>query len=182
MEQIKILFFALTSFFTIENGRIVADKTTVTVYPKAHKIEIIQENLFSIIKQKSDTTLVLKQWNELQSWKENNISWAKELDNFTTKKLVIKKVIKPHLTLIYSNEKDLEAMGIWYHKEKASFSMNQIPQNNIKTKDGKLVGNYWVFNSDNKFTFTIEPFLQIPEEYKKLKIPIGKIISNKTKH
>lgn len=37
MEPIKIFFFALASFFGVENQRILADKTFVTVYPKKIK-------------------------------------------------------------------------------------------------------------------------------------------------
>jgi len=184
MEQIKIIFFLLTSFFGMEDGRIAADKTTITIYPKNQKIEIIQENLFTVIQSEKDTTLVLEQWDKLLSWKEKKISWAKELDSFPVKNLTlrpIKKTIQPHLILTYSNEKDLRMMGIWYNPEKNQFSINHDPQENIKTKNGKLVGNYWVFNGDSTFSFTIEPFLQMPEKLKKLKTPIREILmKNKT--
>lgn len=181
MEEIKIIFFALTSFFGIEDERIAADKTTVTIYPKTQEIEIIQENLFTFIQSEKDTELILEQWDKLQYWKEKKISWAKELDSFPIKNLTfnpIKKIIQPHLVLTYSKEKDLRMMGIWYNAEKNQFSINHIPQQNIKTENGKLVDNYWVFNGDSKFSFTIEPFLQMPEEYKKLKTPIKKILTD----
>lgn len=181
MDQINIILYILTSFFGIENGRIAADKTTVTIDPKNQKIEIIQENLFTFIRSEKDTTLILKQWNKLQYWKERKTSWAKELDNFSTKNfdlIPFKKTIQPHLILNYSKEKDLQAIGIWYHAEKKQFSINHIPQQNIKTKSGKLVENYWIFNDNSKFSFTIEPFLQMPEKYKKLKIPIEEILMN----
>jgi len=186
MEQIKIIFFALASFFGIEDGRIAADKTTIIIYPKNQKIEIIQENLFTVIQSEKDTTLVLEQWDKLLSWKERKNSWAKELDSFPVKSFTltpIKKTIQPHLMLTYSNEKDLQMMGIWYNAEKNQFSINHIPQQNIKTKNGKLLDNYWVFNGDSTFSFTIEPFLQMPQKYKKLKTPIWEILmKNKTEN
>lgn len=184
MEQIKIIFFVLTSFFGIEDGRIVADKTTVTIDPKTQEIEIVQENLFTVIQSEKDTILTLEQWEKLRYWKERKTFWAKELDSFTNKSLTftpIKKTIQPHLLLTYSKEKDLRMMGIWYNTEKNQFSINHIPEQNIKSKNGKLVGNYWVFDGDSKFSFTIEPFLQMPEKHKELKTSIKEILmDNKT--
>lgn len=179
MEQIKIIFFALASFFGMEDGRIVADKTTITVHPQKQEIQIIQENLFTVIQSENDTTLLLEEWDKLFHWKERKISWARELDSFPIKNFTLiptKETIRPHLIFTYSNKEDLRMMGIWYNAEKNQFSINHIPQENIKTKNGKLVDNYWIFNGDSTFSFTIEPFLQMPEKYKKLKTPIKKIV------
>lgn len=180
MEQIKILFFVLGSFFGIEDGRIAADKTTVTIDPKNQEIEIIQENLFAIIQSEKDTALGLEQWDKLFNWKERKTLWSKELDSFPVKNFTLipkKKTIQPQLTLSYSNEKDLRALGIWYNAEKNQFSINHIPQENIKTENGKLEGNYWVFNGDSTFSFTIEPFLQMPESYQKFKRPLKELLN-----
>ena len=180
MEQIKILFFVLGSFFGIEEGRIAAEKTTVTVYPESQEIEIIQENLFTIIQSEKDSTIVVEQWKAIINSKEENSSWAKELDNFTVKKLTFStsnKTIQPHVMLHYSTEKDLRAIGIWYDAAKNQFSINHNPRDNIKTKGGKLEGNYWVFNGDTSFGFTIEPFIEMPENIQKIKKPISEIIS-----
>lgn len=179
MEQIQIIFFALTSFFGIEDGRIAADKTTVTIYPKTQKIEIIQENLFTVIQSEKDTILILDQWNKLRSWKERKTSWAKDLDSLLVKNLTfttVNKTTQSHLVLTYLKEKDLQKMGIWYNAEKNQFSINHIPQHNIKTNSGRLEDNYWIFDGYSKFSFTVEPFLQMPEKYKKLKIPINKVL------
>ena len=45
METIKIFFFAIASFFGIEEQLFFSEKTTVTVYPNEHKIEIIQKDI-----------------------------------------------------------------------------------------------------------------------------------------
>lgn len=185
MEQIKILFFALASFFGIEDGRIASEKTTITIYPQNKKIEIIQEGLFTVIQTKKDSTLVLEQWNKILDVKRKNTAWSKELNNFPVKSFNLKtinNVIQPHLTLNYIKEKDLEALGIWYSEEKNEFSINNIPRDNIKTDDGKLKGNYWVFNAKNTITFTIEPFLQMPEDYKKLRRPLKELLQTENKH
>ena len=178
MEQIKIVFFALASFFGIEDGKIAADKTTVTIYPEIKKVVIFQENIFTVIQSENDSTLTLEQWNKIKNREERHIFWAKELDSFPIKKLVlkhIKKNIQPQITLSYSNQKDLSVLGIWYNTEKNQFSINQIPQYNIKTNDGVLAGNYWIFDGNSNFSFTLEPFLLMPEKYKKHKISITKL-------
>lgn len=180
MEHIKIIFFFLSSFFGIEEGRIAADKTTVTIHPKSQEIEIIQENLFSIIQSEKDTIIVLEQWRKLVDTKEGTYSWAKDLDNFPVKKLILKatkETIQPHVNLKYLIAKDLSVMGIWYNEEKNQFSINHVPQENLKTKEGKLVDNYWVFNGDDTFSFTLEPFLQMLESYQKFKKPLNEIIN-----
>ncbi|WP_417196561.1 hypothetical protein [Bizionia sp.] len=181
MEQIKILFFVLSSFFGINDSQIAAEKTTVIISPKSQEIEIIQENLFTVIQSEKDTTSVLEQWKKLVNAEaDNTYAWAKDLENFPIKNLTlksIKKNIQPHLKLNYSTEKDLRVMGIWYNKEKNQFFINHIPQQNLKTTDGKLVENYWIFDGANTFSFTIEPFLQMPENYKKFKKPLNEIVN-----
>jgi len=43
MEELKIMFFVLDSFFGMKDGRIAAEKTTMTVNPLHRKVTIIQE-------------------------------------------------------------------------------------------------------------------------------------------
>lgn len=180
MEFIKIIFFAVLSFFHNEEGLILADKATVTIHPKTRQIEIIQDGLFTIIETDEDKILVLKQWEKLLLWEENKLVWTRELDSFPIKNFYIspsKDKIQTHFILKYSVEKDLSAMGIWYDAEKNQFSINQIPQYNIKTESGKLEGNYWYFQGDDSFSFTIQSFLDMPEKYRNLKLPIEKLLT-----
>ena len=94
MEQIKIIFYALASFFAIENGRFAAEKTTVTIDPKQQQIEIIQEGLFTVIQSEKDSILALEQWNKIQVDKEKNIPWAKALDSFSIKNFTFTPIKK----------------------------------------------------------------------------------------
>ncbi len=180
MEQIKIIFFVLASFFNTEDGRIVADKTTVTVHPENKELVIVQENLFAIIRTEEDTPSVLKEWDQLSQWKENKLSWAAELDSFATKNFTVIKssdAIQPQLTLAYTNEKQLRELGIWYDAEKNQFSINHNPNYNIKTETGTLDGNYWVFNGESPFSFSVAPFLDIPEQYLQFKKPLLELVN-----
>ena len=179
MEQIKIILFALASFFGIENGRIAAEKADITIYPENKKIEVVQEKLFSILQSKTDSTLVVEQWNKILDLKRDEEAWSEELNEFPLKNFELftnNNTIQPHLILHYTEEINLKALGIWYNKEKNEFSINNIPQHNLKTDDGKLVGNYWVFKAKDTIAFSIEPFLQLPKAYEKLKTPLEKLV------
>lgn len=181
MEQIKIIFFLIGSFFGIENSRIASDKTTVTIYPEKQKIKIVQENLFTIIQTEKDTALILAQWEQLANWNENKLPWAKELENFTNKNVIIENnegAIAPRISFNYTDENDLSALAIWYNKEKNQYSINNIPREHTTSKNGKLEGNYWIFEGNSKFSFTIEAFIDLPNEFKKSKLAITEIFED----
>lgn len=180
MEQIKILFFLLTSFFAFDKGHIAADKTTVTVHPDKQEIVIVQEGLFSVVQSEKDSTMVLEQWENITHWKENNTPWAKELDSFSVKSFDLtdaQNTLRPKIILKYSNGENLQALGIWYDPEKDQYSINHIPEQNLKTKVGELNGNYWIFEGGSTFSFTLEPFLQMPERYQKSKVPLNELLA-----
>ncbi|AWG21520.1 hypothetical protein FFWV33_08245 [Flavobacterium faecale] len=182
MEEIKILFFALTSFFGIEDARFAADKVTITIHPEKQEIEIIQENLFAVIQSEKDSIMVVEQWNKIRNRNESQTIWANELDSFHSKsfKLIdVENTIQPHILLKYSSNEDLSVMGIWYNAENNQYAINNIPQQNIKTNSGKLNGNYWYFDAASTFSFTEEPFSDMPENYRKLKIPLKELLKKK---
>lgn len=180
MEQLTILFFALTSFLGIENNIIAADKTTVTIHPQNQQIEIVQEDLFAIIRSEADLTLARELWAGVSTMTKSDATWAQALDGFTTKTLSLASLdsqIQPQLTLTYGDEQALRAMGVWYDAKKKQFSVNHVPHDNLQTEDGKLVGNYWVFDGDKTFSFTLEPFKQMPEKYQQLKQPLSQVLA-----
>lgn len=186
MNEIKILFFALGTFFGIDDAQITADKTTVLIYPKEQEIEIIQEDLFALIQSESDERLVLEQWDKIYNWKEKHTAWAKELDNFTFKDFKLTPVkmtaqtylvlIRPQLKFEYTKEKDLESMGIWFNADKNKFYLNNIPEHNIQCDYGKLEGIYWVFNANDRISFTIEPYFKKTDKFKNSRIPLKKVL------
>ena len=96
MEQIKIILFALASFFGIENGRIAAEKADITIYPENKKIEVVQEKLFSILQSKTDSTLVVEQWNKILDLKRDEEAWSEELNEFPIKNFECKLPLKPN--------------------------------------------------------------------------------------
>ncbi|WP_397299830.1 MULTISPECIES: hypothetical protein [Nonlabens] len=184
MEQINIIFFAILSFFNVENGRIAATKTTVTVDTSRKTVLIEQENLFSIIKNESEDNVVVDQWNHFITMMDNDIIWSEDLKSFTDKKVIVDTVeegILPKITLSYSHTDDLRDLGIWFNELKNDYSINNVPVQNLKTSDGVLHGNYWVFEGDQVFSFTLEPFLDLPEGYQSFVKPLEEILSEAKK-
>lgn len=163
MEQIKVVFFAILSFFNVENGRIAATKTTVTVDTTSQTLQIQQENLFSITKNESETKVVVDQWNHFITMMDKDSAWSEDLKSFTDKKVQIDTIeegILPKITLSYSNTNDLRVLGIWFNELRNDYSINNVTAQNLKTSDGVLDGNYWVFKGDQVFSFTLEPFFR----------------------
>ncbi|PLT20871.1 hypothetical protein CXF62_12650 [Psychrobacter sp. MES7-P7E] len=69
-------------------------------------------------------------------------------------------------------------MGIWYNADKNHFSINHVPRDNLQTTDGKLIGNYWVFNVDQPFSFTLEPIHTLPQPCQKSKRTLSKLLTD----
>lgn len=163
MEQIKIAFFVLGSFFGIENSRIVSEKVTVTIKPMAKTIIVVQEDLFSIIKSENDSLAISK---ELEKIYEDN--WLPELKDYPSKSIEFytdeNNLLNAKITLHYKSFRDLKKYAIDVNQQ-AGYSMINIPEWNLKTDDGQLNGNYWDFNASKPFTFTQETFKNMPEEF-----------------
>lgn len=169
METIKIFFFALASFFGAENQRILADKTTVTVYPQKNQIEIVQENIFAFASTANDLQLAKEEWSDLYHYTQNGKKWSQELAHFSEKNIEFstnKKGRVAKITLTYTHPNDMAAMGIWYNEDTDQFAMNYIPEHRPKTKDGKKDDIFWNFDGKKDFSFTIEPFRAISKNKK----------------
>ena len=83
MEPIKIFFFAMASFFGIENQRILSGKTQVKVYPKEYRIEVVQQKIFALTPTENDRQLAKKEWEEIYNLKSHNRQWSEELNYFS---------------------------------------------------------------------------------------------------
>lgn len=169
MESVKIFFFALASFFGIESQRILADKTTVTVYPQRKQIQILQENIFAYTPNEKDLPLAKQEWRNVYHYQQNQQKWSADLDCFSDKKIEFstsKKGAAAKITLTYTHPNDMAAMGIWYNEDTDQFAMNYIPEDNLKTKDGKKNGVFWNFDGNKDFSFTLKPFKGISKNKK----------------
>lgn len=170
MVKIEVLFFILSSFFGVKEGQIAANNTHVFINPAEKVVTIKQYDLFTVFLPKQDTVVTITEIKKVLLNKEQN--WNKALDNFEQKNCIFKKEnnqINAIVTLHYKNEKDLEAMGIWYNQELGEFSMLAIPKENLTSKNGRYKDKLIVFQNDSTFSFEMNPFKEMREEHKKLK-------------
>ena len=182
MEEIKILFFIVGTFFGVDQSLVISETTTVTINPEEKTIVILQENLISLIQNESDSLKVLA---ELKLISQPEHQWSSEFKDFSNKAKCFyisdnEKTLNSKISLTYKNVTDLKVFGI--NKNKAGkFSMTNFPKSHIKSTDGKLGERYWNFEANKPFSFTENPLTDMPEEYRKFKkslLPFWKTIKH----
>ncbi len=167
MHPISILFFALASMIGKEDSSIVSRKVRVTINPTEKNFEIIQEDLFSIVKFPEDSIMVV---NELQYIMEfDNNTEHQDTNALVVQELTLSRIdqqLNATLKGRYLGTEILADAGISYDSTKAGeFFMMNIPEWNIHSTDAILKEDYWVWSADKPVTIVIEPFTNIPEEY-----------------
>ena len=166
-----VLLYALGTFFGVDNSFIISDKTIITVNPQAKTITIIQENLFSIRKTEEDSMQITK---ELSTILANN--WAEELRGFTTSLEFYTSEegnFNSKIILDYEHIRAIEMLGFEYRNGK--FAIRNKPRLNISSEDGEKGAYDWEFEPYKTFTFTLEPYKDIPERYLEYKKSIKPI-------
>lgn len=166
MEVIKILFFVLGTFFGVENSEFAAEKTTVTHAAEDKTIRIVQEGLFAIMKNEKDSIRI---YQEVIAISKGEKHWDSELKNLRAKSLTFfttpESLLNVEIVFTYKNKEDMSGLSLDIDRE-GNFSIINIPDWNLKSEDGYKDGNYWNFKSNEDFTFTLEPFKEMPDNYK----------------
>jgi len=85
MEQIKIIFFAISTFLGIENGQILATSTTVTVIPEDKELIIVQDELSAVLMNSTSKNAVLEEWKTISAQNSATYEWSEELKGFENK-------------------------------------------------------------------------------------------------
>ena len=174
MELIKVIFFAIGTFFGVENSIVMAEKTNVSIDTKTQTITINQNNLFTIIRNEQDSIKVAEQLYRIsnQATEEERYQWREEFNDYKLKTLDIttnkeKKQLDISIKLKYNTSKDLKVFAIDYVEAENSYAIINIESWNIDTDKGELKGNYWYFKDD--ISFSMSPAATMPEQYKPLK-------------
>jgi len=169
MDEIKILFYVLATFLGGEETYIAAEKATVVIDPVAKTITIGQEDLFTVVMETRDHLKVIDKLTEVTE----NTGWREELAEYPTVSCELYEgangALHANLLLEYRSDEDLKDYGLTYHEE-GYFSFTNFPQDNLRTDDGKLHGNYWHFDATRAFKFSLEPSDTMPDEVKVLKM------------
>lgn len=168
MEEIRIIFFVLSSFFGINDTPMVAEKTLVTINPIEKSIQIEQEHLFTLIQEPSQREVLANRLEQLAT--ENNF-WTDDLSVFEDKELIFlvkDNQLNAKIQLRYNQLSDLNIFGLYDNDN--TLSMVNIERDAIRTEQGVLQGNYWNFDTAKSFSFSLEPYKNLPQEAQKLRL------------
>ena len=165
MEVIKIVVFVTGLFFGIESSTIIAETTEVTINPNEKTIIIQQKNLLAIYQKEKDSLSIVEEFTHTYN---SRTDWSTHLESFTEKSIEYTSSkegsLNATIKLKYNSTKDLKVFAIDKNNE-GMFSIINLPNWVLKTKDGKLNGNYWNFNADKTFSFSYNPVEKVPEKY-----------------
>ncbi|TCK69121.1 hypothetical protein DFQ05_0636 [Winogradskyella wandonensis] len=169
MREIKIIFFAIGTFFGIENSSIFSVTTTVNIDTKQRIISITQENLFALSRSAEDSINIYNQLLKIGRPKDEVPSWRDEFKDyeFKTIELISDKnnnQLNAKIQLKYNHQKQLEDYAIDYVSDSNEYALINIDSWNISTEKGSLKENFWYFDSD--ISFTLSPTKTMPEAYK----------------
>ena len=161
MTPINILFYALASFMGMEAPLIVCSQIVVTINSVDKTIEIVQEDLFSIITTPADSMVIVEEWQHILKFEH-----GKAHNGFTIEHLSWdshKGRLNATLRIRYTDSKTLEEAGIYYNEE-PGYALINVLDWNIESTDAVLNGNYWVWPETKQVTFSSKPFESIPLE------------------
>lgn len=171
MEVIKVIFFALGSFFGIENSAIIAEKTNVTIDIEKQIITVNQHNLFTMVRDEKDSLKVSEELYRLgnPAAKDEGYTFREEFAAYTSKTYDItsddkNKQLHATIELNYTTKEQLKDFAIDYVPDEDSYALINIDSWNIETTTGELRGNYWYFKDE--ISFSLSPAKGMPEKYK----------------
>jgi len=168
MNEIKILFYLLGTFFNGETPPIAASKATVEINPVAQTITITQEGLYAMIFDENSGRAVRGKMKDIME----NTGWREELADYPVATCELLEgsdgTLHARIQLTYRTVSDLEAYGLTDSGEGYFYFFN-FPDDQLHTDDGTLDGNYWHFDTDKPFTFTLDPADKMPERYRPYK-------------
>ena len=154
MEEVKIFFIILGTFFMREQPSLVAQKATISVDPLKREILIVQENLLSTTDVKD-----VVQTEEYQKIKANQINWVEELEGFKNKRVDFEEsgeTVNARISFNYTDPKELSTINIASHQN--SFSVFQDEKLAPLTGEHYVEEPYLVFSSKSPFSFTVGIF------------------------
>ncbi len=168
MDTISIYFFSLASIIGIENTSIMSQKATFTINPAERTFEIHQEDLFAIVMTKDDSLVVVHEIQQIASF---NKSKEKKTDNGLTIDEIVLSSNNQQLNVAlkgkYTTPDVWEKAGIHIDSTATHrFNLMNFPDWNIRSSDAVLEGNYWSWPTDKTVTIVMDPFQNIPKQYR----------------
>ncbi len=151
MDEIKIFFIIIGTFFMREQPGLIAENATVFVDPLKKEVRIEQQNLIS-------TTAVqeIEKTEEFLKLKKHELAWSDELEVFKNKQISFQEnngKISSTITFNYDRPEDLSKINL--HYSDSEFSILQ--EENMEAKSGKSEKKepYLIFSDSTPFSFSV---------------------------
>lgn len=165
METLKVVMFAIGTFFSQTDANIIADKTIFSMDPKAQSIEITEKNVIGIFMATEDTAYVkeaLKSMYEDHDW----VNVMYRYPDLDIKFVVTEEGLDIIITMKYTDTKDLEYLGIMKDPETGEYFIYNGNWN-ISSDDGRYEEerDRFMFDQNEPFSFVTDPLVNLPEPY-----------------
>lgn len=151
MNEVKIFFIIIGTFFMREQPSLVAEKAVISVDPIKKQVVIVQKNLISTIEEQS-----VQKTEEFQKLKNKELNWANELSLFKNKEISIQEngnSVSLTVSFNYDKPEDLSLINIDYNESQFATFMDE----KIKglTGDFHVEEPYLVFKENKSFSFEV---------------------------
>ena len=151
MNEVKIFFIIIGTFFMREQPSLVAEKAVISVDPIKKQVVIVQKNLISTTEEPS-----VQKTEEFQKLKNKELNWENELNIFKNKEISIQEngnSVSLTVSFNYDKPEDLSIINIDYNESKfATFIDEKIKG---LTGDFQIEEPYLVFKDNKPFSFEV---------------------------
>ncbi|WP_313367024.1 hypothetical protein [Sphingobacterium mizutaii] len=151
MNEVKIFFIIIGTFFMREQPSLVAEKAVISVDPIKKQVVIVQKNLISTVEEQS-----VAKTEEFQKLKNKELHWVNDLNVFKNKEVSIQEngnSVSLTVSFTYDKPEDLSIINIDYSESKFSTFIDE----KIKglTGDFQIEEPYLVFKGNTPFSFEV---------------------------
>lgn len=172
MEPINLVFFALATLFGNTDSRVVCNRVLVNITPAQKTIEIIQENIFSVYISEEDSLAVASELKTLAQLQKNPLGIV---EGFSVVKfnMSVGADNKLNATIVLKYDDAMKLKGFGIDSTEEGYYLPSVPaweiQSTVVPKD-----NFLLFPPLKPFHFSMQPFLNMPAEYKDKKTELAK--------
>lgn len=154
MNEVKIFFIIIGTFFMREQPTLVAEKAIISIDPQKKEVVITQHNLISTSEEQD-----VSKTEELLKLKNKEINWVEELTPFKNKSLQVQEngnSVSLTLSFQYDDPKDLEAINIGYNDSEYSVFLEEKLV--AKSGNSQISEPYVLFKENAPFSFEVGIF------------------------
>src|SRR5690606_27935811 len=135
MNEVKIFFIIIGTFFMREQPSLVAEKAVISVDPIKKQVVIVQKNLISTVEEQS-----VPKTEEFQKLKNKELHWVNDLNVFKNKEVSIQEngnSVSLTVSFTYDKPEDLSIINIDYSERSEERRVGKDSRKDRKRKNEK---------------------------------------------